>query len=748
MGDVFGGKLMSVETDWTANRRMRNGNETHVSEARYGAPYPGRIEMRAPGAFTSGLNEGGAISCATHLDLRVSGAVRGESVMFAPKVDKPRTKTNENPARRPGLERSPLPRKHFSFTPIEQTPFLRTAIRSQELPRPSAGQAPGSHREISMDNKATSAERRGLSWDFTRIPLYPPERTSQAQPSFSPPATRFAGTIQTKLEVGSVDDPLEREADRVAEQVMRMPDAVAGASASRECGAISRMQRKSSCGGEFSDCQKKSLKSEILQRASATIGPMGPMVVPPLVHKVLESPGQPLDAATRAFMEPRFGFDFSRIRVHADCTASESVRSVDSLAYTVGPSIVFANGHYAPHTDRGRRLLAHELTHTIQTGISRSNTTQGKIMRQPGSTQLDGGHRRLIVIDANVIGEINRGNQAIADRLLELRSSATVLISQQAYQELTSQPGKAVGGVGPDLPRTAAANRQLLADMAIHVAPAGDPVRFREVIEANARARNTISNNDIQTAATARANDAELWSPDKSFRTQNKANLERVLRIRIANETYDSSLVGVGHREDYRVARRLLGLHEIDISVGGRTPLGPTGPPARSVSGTISTPPKNTPASTGGGGGSAPSENHRTGGAAGQTSERVVEPAKAVEPSTTSSTTGDPLEPVNEAAHANQEAVGATEGAHKMLHEKMFSNMQQAEMDKAQRALDALTPKIEALRAEGKDVAVTMIVEKQVPNLTHEVISEPGDLVRFIAVRIDATGIGWVATLI
>jgi hypothetical protein len=80
----------------------------------------------------------------------------------------------------------------------------------------------------------------------------------------------------------------------------------------------------------------------------------------------LRSPGQPLDADTRTFMEPRFGHDFSAVRVHNDIMAAESARAVESLAYTVGSDVVFGTGQYTPGTPHGDYLLAHELTHVIQ----------------------------------------------------------------------------------------------------------------------------------------------------------------------------------------------------------------------------------------------------------------------------------------------------------------------------------------------------------------------------------------------
>jgi hypothetical protein len=124
------------------------------------------------------------------------------------------------------------------------------------------------------------------------------------------------------------------------------------------------LQRKCACGGtpgpsgECADCRRKRLS---LQRRD--IRQEEPSSVPPIVHEVLRLPGQPLDPTTRASMEPRFGHDFSRVRVHTDARAAESARAVNALAYTVGRDIVFGHGQYAPGTHAGRGLMAHELTH-------------------------------------------------------------------------------------------------------------------------------------------------------------------------------------------------------------------------------------------------------------------------------------------------------------------------------------------------------------------------------------------------
>ncbi len=139
------------------------------------------------------------------------------------------------------------------------------------------------------------------------------------------------------------------------------------------------LQRKCACGqhtivgGACAACRKKQLG---LQRRPTDQA--APTSVPPIVHEVLRSPGQPLDPATRAFMEPRFGHDFSRVRVHTDAKAAQSARAVNALAYTVGRNVVFGASLYAPGTSNKQRLLTHELTHVVQQG-SQSRTPSASL---------------------------------------------------------------------------------------------------------------------------------------------------------------------------------------------------------------------------------------------------------------------------------------------------------------------------------------------------------------------------------
>jgi hypothetical protein len=101
----------------------------------------------------------------------------------------------------------------------------------------------------------------------------------------------------------------------------------------------------------------------MLQRAAIDEAPVNN--VPPIVHEVLRSSGQPLDAETRAFFEPRLGHDFSSVQVHTNARAAESAQEVNAQAYTVGNDIIFGTGFYTPQDKQGRELIAHELTHVV-----------------------------------------------------------------------------------------------------------------------------------------------------------------------------------------------------------------------------------------------------------------------------------------------------------------------------------------------------------------------------------------------
>lgn len=161
-------------------------------------------------------------------------------------------------------------------------------------------------------------------------------------------------------------------------------------------------------GEECAECGKK---KQALQRASLSSygranGSTGE--IPPIVHDVLRSPGQPLDPATRAFMEPRFGHDFSHVRTHTDAKAAESTRAVNALAYTVGRDIVFQPEYYKPGSTEGKRLLAHELTHVLQQNQGVQHIQRAELRGNNSIEVTHVGHPILSRIDPPYPGAIGR----------------------------------------------------------------------------------------------------------------------------------------------------------------------------------------------------------------------------------------------------------------------------------------------------------------------------------------------------
>ncbi len=158
--------------------------------------------------------------------------------------------------------------------------------------------------------------------------------------------------LQRKLAIGSDNDPLEQEADRIADHVMASP--------------------VQASGGEGLRIQRYTGQSH---------GPSGE--APASVERVLTRPGEPLTRSLRQDMEHRFGHDFSRVRVHSDEAAGQSAREVNAQAYTVGPNVVFGRGRFVPESQEGRRLLAHELTHVVQQGGTRPKgaASHGSVIR-------------------------------------------------------------------------------------------------------------------------------------------------------------------------------------------------------------------------------------------------------------------------------------------------------------------------------------------------------------------------------
>lgn len=384
--------------------------------------------------------------------------------------------------------------------------------------------------------------------------------------------------VQTKLTINQPGDIYEQEADRVAEQVMRM--------------AVPSLSSTPTMQDDESKDETVMCKEESSAFARGTAG------VPPIVQHVLSSnEGQPLDAATRSFMEPRFGHDFSRVRVHTDAQAAESAHSLDALAYTIRQNIVFGAGEYTPGTLQGQRLLAHELTHVVQQGISQTklagkleiaspndplereanraassiargeyltaislhqgnSSAQGRLYRQPSGSPSGGGGSvgpRKIHLDASVIDELNRGNKRVAADFKRLKASgAQISISAPAYIELTQK-----GNL-----QLREANKLLIDELKVRKVLTG--FTFEERTEGYTRiaGRGTkLQGKDMPMVVLAQEDGAELWTFDMGVR-QNAP----LVGVPVIPE---SNTPKTGQRPNYAVARELMGLDPIEISPDG-----------------------------------------------------------------------------------------------------------------------------------------------------------------------------------
>jgi hypothetical protein len=232
-----------------------------------------------------------------------------------------------------------------------------------------------------------------------------------------------------------------------------------GATENAERRADERLQ----IDGVANSDQKAPLRVELTRRgqirkeifASPDTGRKPTAGVPPIVHAVLRSPGQPLDAATSAFFEPRFRHDFSRVRVHTDGVAQASTRAVNAIAYTVGRQIVFGRGHHSVTNIEGQALLAHELAHVVQQekaapvgseDLEQNTTFEGDANRVAESVM--SGERSPLMVNARTQGLMRSIAQVIlarAGRWLTGRAIKTV--SKHIAKHARNIAGKAIHSV-------------------------------------------------------------------------------------------------------------------------------------------------------------------------------------------------------------------------------------------------------------------------------------------------------------
>ena len=184
---------------------------------------------------------------------------------------------------------------------------------------------PKSELQLTMPKPSFGIQTPSLLGDEFKLKLPIEQKKKEDEPG-----------LQRKLTIGASNDPLEHEADLIADHVMATPAPHAVR------GTPPRIQRFS----------------------GQSTGQMD--AAPASVDQALASPGRPLEPALRQDMERRFGYDFSGVRVHSSAAAEQSARDVNAHAYTVGQDIIFGVGRFAPGTHEGRRLIAHELTHVVQ----------------------------------------------------------------------------------------------------------------------------------------------------------------------------------------------------------------------------------------------------------------------------------------------------------------------------------------------------------------------------------------------
>jgi hypothetical protein len=180
--------------------------------------------------------------------------------------------------------------------------------------------------------------------------------------------------VHTKLEVGPPNDRFEKEADRVADQVLR------GASVGPLSPIPTHPQRKcTACEAEEKETVRRQADEdeEELQLKRDTSGPQSADA--DAAEAAIAQGGRPLSPAERTYFEPRFGFDFSNVRIHDEPRAHSAAESIDARAFTLDTDIAFGRGEYEPTTSPGRRLLAHELAHVVQQSSDRVRL----VRRQP-----------------------------------------------------------------------------------------------------------------------------------------------------------------------------------------------------------------------------------------------------------------------------------------------------------------------------------------------------------------------------
>ncbi|HSE43238.1 MAG TPA: DUF4157 domain-containing protein [Acidobacteriota bacterium] len=232
-------------------------------------------------------------------------------------------------------------------------------------------------REAIHEKSFSPSKKRSKTSNFTVDHIFSLQRTAGNQAVHK---LLKARVIQAKLTIGQTGDRYEQEADRVAGDVMRIQEPLESGKPSishqpyspfvgRVCSECEEELRRQPTEEEEEAVQTKSSSRKNLEASSDVESKI----------KSVRSGGQPIPESVRAYFEPRFGRNFSQVRLHNDPDASESARSINALAYTIGQDVVFGSGQYSPETESGRKLIAHELTHVVQQSKQNSEKISRKV---------------------------------------------------------------------------------------------------------------------------------------------------------------------------------------------------------------------------------------------------------------------------------------------------------------------------------------------------------------------------------
>ena len=229
--------------------------------------------------------------------------------------------------------------------------------------------------------------------------------------------------VQAKLRVSQPDDAYEQEADRVADRVLRMAEPTtsdeAHGPARRQVPEVQRMC--TDCEEEEEELTQQTAAPEVQRQCGAcaaeeekvqrkTTDGEANEIAPEVERGLALGGGQPLSESTRSFFEPRFGHSFSKVRVHTGEAADRAAKSINARAFTRGNDIAFASGEHDFSSAAGRRLMAHELTHTLQQGAGVTNAVQrGSAGILGGKCCNPGGRVEWALVGAGVWKRLARG---------------------------------------------------------------------------------------------------------------------------------------------------------------------------------------------------------------------------------------------------------------------------------------------------------------------------------------------------